>query len=135
MRLPKDDLDEEVSVNILPMIDVIFAILSYFIVSSLFLTQFDGLPINLPTAQTSERPPDANLIVTVDAEGQVSLNKSPVQVEQLQSAIEQQLSAGQAAVVTIHADEKAFHGQVVSVMDEIRQVEGAKLAIATRAGE
>jgi len=132
MRLPKDDLDEEVSVNILPMIDVIFAILSYFIISSLFLTQFDGLPVNLPNAQTSEKQPDANFTVTIDAEGQVSLNRQPIQVEALQQLILQQLNSGQSAVVTIHADELAYHGQVVSVMDEVRQIENARLAIATQ---
>ncbi|MEL6327322.1 MAG: biopolymer transporter ExbD [Cyanobacteria bacterium J06626_23] len=135
MRLPKDDIDEEVSVNILPMIDVIFAILSYFIISSLFLTRFDGLSVNLPDAQTSERQPDASFTVTVDSEGQVFLNQVAIRVESLQDEIEQQVSPGQAAVVTIYADEQAYHGQVVSVMDEVRQIEGAKLAIATQPSE
>lgn len=132
MRLLRDDSEEEVSVNLLPMIDVIFAILSYFIISSLFLTRFDGLPVNLPSAQTSEQQSDANFTITVDAEGMVSINREPIQVNDLQAAIEQQLNAGQTAVVTIHADEQAFHGQVVEVMDQVRQIEGAKLAIATR---
>ncbi|MEO0540198.1 MAG: biopolymer transporter ExbD, partial [Cyanobacteria bacterium P01_A01_bin.105] len=60
------------------------------------------------------------------------INREPIQVNDLQAAIEQQLNAGQTAVVTIHADEQAFHGQVVEVMDQVRQIEGAKLAIATR---
>lgn len=132
MHLPNDDLDEDVSVNILPMIDVIFAILTYFIIASLFLTQSDGLPINLPSAQTSQQQPEANFTVSIDAKGQVSLNQSRIQISEIQSAIKQQLEPGQAVVVTIRADEKAFNGDVVGVMDEVRQVEGAKLAIATQ---
>ncbi|MEM6451328.1 MAG: biopolymer transporter ExbD [Cyanobacteria bacterium P01_D01_bin.105] len=132
MRLFNDDLEEEVSVNILPMIDVIFAILSYFIISSLFLTRADGLPINLPNAQTSQQQPDANFTVSVGAEGQMTLNQSPVQISEIQSAIADQLSPGQTAVVTIRADEAASHGEVVGVMDEVRQIENARLAIATR---
>lgn len=132
MRPFNDDLDEEVTVNILPMIDVIFAILSYFIISSLFLTQSDGLSVNLPSAQTSQQQPDANFTISVDAQGQVTLNQDTIQISDIQGAIEQQLNPGQAAVVTIRADEQASHGEVVGVMDEVRQIEGAKLAIATQ---
>ncbi|MEL7224684.1 MAG: biopolymer transporter ExbD [Cyanobacteria bacterium P01_D01_bin.36] len=132
MHLPSDDLEEEVSVNILPMIDVIFAILSYFIISSLFLTQSDGLSVNLPSAQTSQQQPEANFTVSVDAQGQVTLNQNTIQISEIQSTIEQQIDPGQTAVVTIRADEQASHGEVVGVMDEVRQVEGAKLAIATQ---
>lgn len=132
MRPFKDDLDEEVAVNILPMIDVIFAILSYFIISSLFLTQSDGLSVNLPSAQTAQQQPEANFTVSVDAQGQVTLNQSAIQISEIQSAIRQQLNPGQEAVVTIRADEKAEHGDVVGVMDEVRQIEEAKLAIATQ---
>lgn len=132
MHLPSDDLDEDVSVNILPMIDVIFAILTYFIISSLFLTQSDGLPLNLPSAQTSQQQPEANFTVTVDEQGQVTLNQAAIQTADIQSAIRQQIDPGQTAVVVIRADEKALNGEVVDVMDEVRQIEGAKLAIATR---
>lgn len=132
MHLPNDDLEEEVSVNILPMIDVIFAILTYFIISSLFLTQSDGLPVNLPSAETSQQQPDANFTVSIDPQGQVTLNQSAIQTSEIQSAIRQQLNSGQVAVVTIRADEKALNGDVVGVMDEVRQIEGAKLAIATK---
>ena len=132
MHLPSDDLDEDVSVNILPMIDVIFAILTYFIISSLFLTQSDGLPVNLPSAQTSQQQPEANFTVTVDEQGQVTLNQAAIQTADIQSAIRQQIDPGQTAVVVIRADEKALNGEVVDVMDEVRQIEGAKLAIATR---
>ena len=132
MHLPNDDFEEDVSVNILPMIDVIFAILTYFIISSLFLTKSDGLPINLPTAHPSQQQPDANFTISVDAQGEIRLNQNTIETSDIQSAINQQLNPGQTAVVTIRADEKAFNGDVVGVMDEVRQIEGAKLAIATR---
>ncbi|NEP63731.1 MAG: biopolymer transporter ExbD [Symploca sp. SIO2G7] len=132
MRGFNDETEDNVEVNILPMIDVIFAILSYFIISTLFLTRFDGLPVSLPQAQTSERQPDANFTVTVDADGQLSLNRQSIQVDSLKDTILGQVNAEQIAVVTIHADEDASHGQVVEVMDEVRTIEGAKLAIATR---
>ena len=135
MRGFNDETEDNVEINILPMIDVIFAILSYFIISTLFLTRFDGLPVSLPTAQTSERQPDANFTVTIDEVGQISLNRESIEIEALKSTIMQQVNPGQTAVVTIHADEDASHGQVVKVMDEVRTIDDAKLAIATRPKE
>ncbi|MEM6252536.1 MAG: biopolymer transporter ExbD [Cyanobacteria bacterium P01_D01_bin.156] len=132
MRGFNDEAEDSVEINILPMIDVIFAILSYFIISTLFLTRFDGLPVSLPTAETSERQPDANFTVTVDDDGQISLNREPIEVDSLKSTILNQVDPGQVVVVTIHADEDASHGQVVKVMDEVRTIDDAKLAIATR---
>ena len=135
MRGFNEEAEDNVEINILPMIDVIFAILSYFIISTLFLTRFDGLPVSLPDAQTSERQPDANFTVTVDAAGQISLNRDPIQIDTLKSTILKQVNPGQTTVVTIHADEDASHGKVVSIMDEVRTIDGAKLAIATRPQE
>ena len=132
MRGFNEEAEDNVEINILPMIDVIFAILSYFIISTLFLTRLNGLPVSLPDAQTSERQPDANFTVTVDAAGQISLNREPIQVDALKDVILKQVNPGQTTVVTIHADEDASHGKVVSIMDEVRTIDGAKLAIATR---
>lgn len=53
MQIHDNDLDDGFEINILPMIDVIFAILAFFIVSTLFLTRTEGLPVNLPEADTS----------------------------------------------------------------------------------
>lgn len=53
MRLPEEP-DLPPQINIVPMIDVIFAILTFFILSSLFLTRLEGIPVNLPKAGTAE---------------------------------------------------------------------------------
>ncbi|MBD0336704.1 MAG: biopolymer transporter ExbD, partial [Cyanobacteria bacterium Co-bin13] len=53
MRLP-DEPESKPQVNIVPLVDVVFAVLAFFILSSLYFTQSEGLPINLPTAITGE---------------------------------------------------------------------------------
>ena len=73
------------------MIDVIFAILAFFIMSTLFLTRFEGLPVNLPESETAALQPEAKFTITLDAEGQVFLNREPIQVAALKNTIEQQL--------------------------------------------
>lgn len=135
MRVLDDESDDSMEINILPMIDVIFAILSFFIISTLFLTRFEGLPVNLPEAETAAPQPEAMFTVTLNAAGQVFLNQEPIQVAALKSTIEQQLNPGQAATVIIHGDEAANYGRVVEIMDEVRTIEGAKLGMATQRGD
>jgi len=131
MRLPEDP-EESLQVNILPMIDVIFAILAFFIVATLFLTKAESLPVNLPKAVTSETQERAKVTVNVDEEGLISISEQPIELENLQVIVQALVEDEPAgAVVVINADEAVNHGRVVGIMDELRTVEGAVLGIAT----
>lgn len=131
MRLP-DEPDIPAQINIVPMIDVIFAILTFFIMSSLYLTRFNSLPVNLPQAGTTQAGPPPQITVTIDPQGQIFLNQQRINLEQLSSAVKSQKKPSQLLLVVINADKSVNHGQVVAVMDQIRQVQGVKLAIATK---
>jgi biopolymer transport protein ExbD len=133
MRLP-DEPDIPAQINIVPMIDVIFAILTFFIMSTLFLTRSEGLPVNLPKAATTKSQAAAKSItVTVDQTGNISLDRQPVTLNALPESVRELMGNNPEVVVIINADKNASHGQVVGVMDRLRQVQGAKLAIATTA--
>ena len=131
MRVWDDDSEEALEVNILPMIDVIFAILAFFIVSTLFLTRTEGFSVNLPDAESAEPQTQADFTVTMEPDGSLALDRQPIMIENLRAAIEQAIAPDQTAIVTIQADEQVYHGQVIEVMDEIRPIEGAQLGIAT----
>lgn len=132
MRLP-DEPDIPPQINIVPMIDVIFAILTFFIMSTLFLTRQEGLPVNLPKAATSQQSQvPTRITVTIDSQSQVSLNKKPTTIDALTEQVRGLVGANPEAVVVINADEGVGHGKVVAVMDKVRQVKGARLAIATQ---
>lgn len=130
MRLPEEP-DLPFQINIVPMIDVIFAILTFFIMSSLFLTRSTGLPVNLPKATTAQDQRSSKLTVTVDARGNLRLNQQPIQLNDLQSRV-RALSGSGSQLVIINADQQVSHGQVVAVMDQLRQIPGVKLAIAAK---
>ncbi|AUT00113.1 biopolymer transporter ExbD [Nostoc sp. CENA543] len=132
MRL-QDEPDIPAQINIVPMIDVIFAILTFFIMSTLFLTRSEGLPVNLPKAATSnQQQVPAKITITVDEKGEVSLNRQSVLVDSLAERIRGLLGSSSDVLVVINADERVGHGKVVAVMDQVRLVKGAKLAIATQ---
>ncbi|MBD0269444.1 MAG: biopolymer transporter ExbD [Cyanobacteria bacterium Co-bin8] len=134
MFLPEEP-EEELELNIVPMIDVIFAILTFFIISSLFLTRSESLPVNLPKAASAEMQERTRITVTLDESGDISLNQTAVSLDTLQADVRDLMGSTQESVIVINADEAVSHGQVIAVMDELRVIEGATLGIATRQPE
>ncbi|MBD2036878.1 biopolymer transporter ExbD [Phormidium sp. FACHB-592] len=127
-----DEPEVPSQINIVPMIDVIFAILTFFIMSTLFLGRFEGLAVNLPKAQSAKPQKTIRATVTLDKQGTLYLNKSPLAIDTLSNAVRQLDEPGKDLVVVLNADGSVTHDRVVAVMDQIRQVEGAKMAIATK---
>ncbi|MDJ0571870.1 MAG: biopolymer transporter ExbD [Pleurocapsa sp. MO_192.B19] len=127
---PINEPEEQFEINILPMIDVIFSILAFFIISTLFLTRSQGLPVDLPSAQTSEPKQSVQMNITIEPDGQMYLDRKPIKLEQLKGALTEKIAPNSESVVIINADEKVEHGTVVKVMDRLRQVPGATMAIA-----
>lgn len=131
MRVPQEP-ESSLELNIVPMLDVVFSILTFFIISTLFLTRSEGLPVNLPQAATAKQQQQTKIAVSIQENGQLAVNKRFVQLSQVETGVRVLLQASQQPVVVIHADGKVSHAQVVAVMDEIRKINGVKMAIATK---
>lgn len=131
MRLP-DESEKPGEINITPMIDVIFSILAYYIIATISLTRSEGLPVNLPGAATAQSQPSTKITVTIKPDGELALNRQPIKLEALEQSVRSLVEPNSESLVIVNADEKVDHGRVVSVMDRLRQVKGAKLAIAAQ---
>lgn len=129
MQLPEEP-ESRYEINIVPMIDVIFAVLAFFILSSLFLVRGQGLPVDLPTAATATPQATERLTLTLTAAGDLQLEETPVTVAALSVAVAERLPVA-GGLVVINADARVPHGQVVAVMDQLRTVSGVRIAIAT----
>ncbi|NEP57069.1 MAG: biopolymer transporter ExbD [Symploca sp. SIO2G7] len=129
MRLP-DESDTPLEINIVPMIDLVFSILAFFIISTLYLTRSEGLPVNLPTATTAEVQRQSTINITINPNGEIRINNQPVELQQLAGRVSSMIVPNSESLVIINADENVAHGRVVGVMDSLRQVKGVKLAIA-----
>lgn len=127
---PIIEAEDTFEINILPMIDVIFSILAFFIISSLFLTRSEGLSVDLPNAQTAEPKQSIQLNITIKPDGKMFLDRQLIELDELKSALTQKIQPNSESVVVINADKKVEHGAVVKVMDRLRQVPGARMAIA-----
>lgn len=131
MRLP-DEPDLPARIDIVPLMDVIFALLTFFIMSTLSLTRSQGLSVNLPKATTSQTQPPTEITVTLDQQGRLALNRQPIELNDLEGAVRQLIKPNQESLVVLNADKAVSHGQVVEVMDRLRQIKEAKLAIAAQ---
>ena len=132
MQIVDSEAEEPLAINILPMIDVIFAILAFFIISTLSLTRAEGFPVDLPEAKTSQPQQKASITITVDGSGDISVNKTPVALDQLAEVVRSQVDSRQAVLVTVQAAKTIDYGRVIAVMDKLRTVEGASLGMATQ---
>ncbi|MEG4083329.1 biopolymer transporter ExbD [Microcoleus sp. POL10_C6] len=131
MRLP-DEPESIAQINIVPLIDVTFAILTFFIVSSLSLSKSEGLPVNLPKAATSQvQDSPSKITVTIDPNGKLMVDKKSVNLDQIESTVRQTMGSNQNSLIVLNADKSVNHGNVVEVMDRLRRIKGAKLGIAT----
>lgn len=131
MRLPNEP-DPPPQINIVPMIDVIFAILTFFIMSTLFLSRSQGLPVNLPGAVTAERQLQTQIVVSIDTQGNLALDRQSMQLDALDTKVRSLIQSANPPLVVINADAAVSHGQVVAVMDRLRGIPGIRMAIATQ---
>ena len=131
MRLPIEE-DRPPEVNVVALIDVLFAILTFFIITSLTLSRTEGLSVNLPGASSGKSQDQTKIVISIDAQGLVALNRKSINSANLISEIKSLIVKDQPTMVVINADEKVGHGTVVSTMDLVQQIPGIKLGIATK---
>jgi biopolymer transport protein ExbD len=134
MAIHDEDLDSPPQINIVPMIDIIFAILTFFIMATLFLTRSEGLPVNLPSAETAvqNNAKQKKVTITIDPQGKLFLDRKPLEAKDLKASIQAAKGKGDKVLVVINADRTVDHGQVIEIMDQVRSIEGAQLGIATK---
>ena len=119
------------SINILPMIDIIFAILSFFIISSLYLTRIDSIKVNLPKSSTAVREQNKPQIITVDSNEKIYFNSNEISLKNIYSIILKNIENLEDPTVVLRADASVKHGLIVNLLDELRKIKNLKVGIST----
>ena len=127
----ESNIDNE-GINIVPMIDVIFAILTFFIIASLDLIRIDNIPVNLPKANTSTLVKSKPLILTIDVENNIFLDNKPIYLTTLVTEVKNIMSDISSDTLVISADKEVPYGKVVEVLDKIRSIDKLKIGISTQ---
>jgi biopolymer transport protein ExbD len=120
-------------IEIIPMIDVIFFLLVFFMISSLAMTKINSMPVALPKTSTSPTSLKQNVILTVRKDGSIWINKIPVTFETLGSQLALEMKNNPQEIVVVNADEGVQYGWVVQAMDHARKIGVRKFALATEA--
>ena len=108
--------------DLTPMIDVVFQLLIFFMVTAVFAVT-PGLDIKLPEAEEAQAPEKENLFIVVDQDGNMKLNHKDVTFATLKDELqEKRRLLDNTTMMIIQGDERSTHGQIVQIMDIARQV-------------
>ena len=127
----KEEIGNKNQIDILPMIDIIFAILSFLIISSLYLARVDTIPINLPKATSSIRQEKKFIMISIDKRGDLFVDSRKIYLDDLITNVDN-LVDNSSKVVVLNADKDVSHGVVINVLDILRKMDGLKIAISTK---
>lgn len=134
MRIQRHN-PKKARIEIIPMIDTIFFLLVFFMISTLSMAQYRGMPVNLPKAASGHQAPAESAAITIDKKSRIFLNKEEVDQAALGELLRQQLEQNSDLLVVINADDGVEHGRVVEVMDIARSANVARMAIAVKPKE
>lgn len=134
MRIQRRSM-KKARIEIIPMIDTIFFLLVFFMISSLSMSRFKGMPVNLPKAASGQQAPVESAAVTIDKTNRIFLDKQPVDQTGLADLLRAQLAKNPDLLVVINADDGVEHGRVVEIMDIARSANVVKMAIAVKPKE
>lgn len=121
---------EEGEIDITPMLDVVFIMLIFFIVTASFVKE-SGIEVNRPEASTSVAKPRANILIAINEGGEIWINKRKVEESQVRANIERLHAENPQGTVVVQADEEAKTKTLVAVMDAARAAGVYDVSLAT----
>jgi biopolymer transport protein ExbD len=121
--------DQEATVDITPMLDVVFIMLIFFIVTATFV-KISGIEVDAPKASTSVVQENANILIAIDANNKIWINRREVDFRALRPNIERLHAENPKGMVVIQADKMSRNETLVKVMDASRKAGVYDIALA-----
>jgi len=111
--------EEDTEINITPMLDIVFIMLIFFIVTTSFVKE-TGIDPRRPEAETARLAERANILIAVAENGQIWMNKRAVEMGQVRNMVEAALAENPESSAVIIADTESETGAVIDLMDQVR---------------
>jgi len=121
--------EEESSIDITPMLDVVFIMLIFFIVTATFIKE-SGIDVDKPSAATAVVQEKASILVAIDAENNVWINRRQVDIRSVRSIVERLHAENPKGTLVIQADKESKNDTLVQVMDASRRAGVYDIALA-----
>jgi biopolymer transport protein ExbD len=131
-RRHTDPAGEEADINLAPMLDIVFIMLIFFVVTTSFVKE-SGIDVNRPTAQTAERVERGNILIAITPNGEIWIDKRAVDIRSLRAVVERLTAENPEGAVIIQGDRTAQIGLLVEVMDQVRKGGISNVSIAATA--
>ena len=122
--------DDESEINLTPMLDVVFIMLIFFIVTANFIKE-PGLEINRPDSDTAETQENAAILIAVGSNGEVWMDGRRIDVRQVKANVVKMLADNPKGSVVIQADEQAVADTIIKVMDGAREAGVNAISLAS----
>ena len=120
-------------INVTSLIDVMFLLLIFFMVSSTFKLQ-PAIELTLPRSATAEAVAATPVVVYLARDGQLYVNEQPIDRESLRTTLAQRLSTSNEDRLVLRADEEAEHGAVVALIDLVKEAGYRRVSLAAKPG-
>jgi len=122
-------------IEMLPLIDIVFLLLVFFIYAMLSMAVHRGLPVVLPTSTTARVERDPAISITVKEDGAIYLDKERVSLEGLAGALRQRVTTGKETSVLLFGDRRVPYQRLFKVLDRIRTGGVTKISLQAEADE
>ncbi|MBB6520455.1 ExbD/TolR family protein [Pseudoteredinibacter isoporae] len=126
----KRKVEEEGGIDLTPMLDVVFIMLIFFIVTASFIKE-TGIEINRPDATTAEPKYKSNILIAINGNNEIWIDKSRIDERQVRNRIEQLRAENPKGGIVVQADDKASIETLTKVVDAARDLGVTDVAVAT----
>jgi len=121
----------DVGVNLTPLIDMVFILLIFFLVTASF-TKEAGINVDRPSAQTATRQERGNLVIAISQNGEIWIDNKQVDLRSVRAHVQRLHAQNPEGTVIITADQQSRSGLMVDVMDQVRLAGVSNIAIAAK---
>jgi biopolymer transport protein ExbD len=131
MKLRSLRLERQPRLMIIPMIDIIFFLLVFFMMSTLYMVEQNLIPVNLPQAAARQADIPRSVSITVTQEGRILFEQEDLPLELLKRRVQMEMNKQSDIIFVLRSDKQVEYGKVVAVLDELKLAGVQRLAIAT----
>lgn len=132
MRRRKARPEDDSQIDMTPMLDVVFIMLIFFIVTTSFVRE-SGLEVDRPSAATATEQSKAGIFVAINDSGEIYIDRKQVDLQRVRASLERLIASQGEVGLVIQADQETRHGIVVKVMDAAREAGIKQISVAAKA--